>query len=750
MGQRVTHLKKSKTFKSKSNENGSSSGKKYPLPIESLILRRIHTQYATDKNGQGDKSIAIGNTVETSSGGSLGLNDLISDESEQSISILTPYTPRPHQVGGEFTLNLPRSTFSTDEIDELAISVRHKFPNDTSFSQSLPELRSTNYGSSEETIGNQTVRHNETNIRDQDRAQFNLLDFPILVVENLLKHFTPSSILSLRATCKTTKSWVESDPKYLSDFQLKIESTTCDFHSPPCTGPWSNFSIPYIRLNSGFIQDTIDKYCDGIWNLKIFAPKTFSSVVSAYPCQDGHRLFKIIHQCPLLQLLSLCRLDTLTQLGNQQLDNLRILSIDRIQWMKHSDFALFEGIIMKCPNLEYLKIPEFEILGSLAFIFYDANTQPEVQNLIHPLIKYLDEFRCGKNWNTYRPKLYIDVVEYEDFKLCSSEAFYDLSRKCMNCNAVLMNVYFVPRDAVQRNQEDIVESFASMFGFIKIDFHAELWRNLEVMECWIEDFPEDVDLTTRQLEFLKTIPKIKSLKSLTIRMSVEEPEVCSAALDACVGQEYCRIKKLILRRHSLNASTNRPVKIPVGFGRAFSNVKHLYFQELDAKNEDFQHLWEDLVNLEELFMYKCPYLSQEAFLGSDSKGEPPILKLTKLQVLVVFLQDGVSVFDDQFIHRALKFMKLKGFALRGVTGVDFTEEGMLSLLNTPFHDSVEDFEAPSSSFRPTMSAGYWSFYLKLPKKELRQNRIWLSCSVLLNSLSSKKHRYDFKRKCLTL
>ncbi|ODM98785.1 hypothetical protein Ocin01_07903 [Orchesella cincta] len=715
MGQRITHLKKSKTVKSKSTDvQGGGGGKKYPLPIESLILRRIHKQYATE-NGPANKT-----DIKETKSVSLGLNDLISDESQQSISVLTAYP----------SSNSTLSTTEELDLEEVAISVLHEISSGSAIS-ALNELR----------------REREQSIKDQNNnAPFNLLDFPILVIENLLKHFSPSSILALRATCQTTKAWVEADDKYLADFQVKIEPTTCEYHSPPSTGPWSNFAIPYIRLSSGFIQDTIDRYYDIIWNLKIFAPKTFSSVVSTYPCQDSHRLFKIIYQCPLLQILSLCRLDTLTNLGSnqQQLDNLRVLSIDRIQWMKHSDFSLFEGIIMKCPNLEYLKIPEFEILGSLAFIFYDANTQPEVQNLIYPLIKYLDTYRTKE----ISSKLYIDVVEYEDFKLCSSEAFYDLSRKCMDANAVLMNVYFVPRDAALRNQEDIVESFASMFGFIKIDFHAGLWRNLEVMECWIEDFPEDVDLTTRQLEFLKTIPKIHSLKSLTIRMSVEEPEICSAALNACVGQEYSRISKLILRRHCLNASD--PVRIPIGFGKAFANIKHLYFQELDSKNEDFQHLWPDLVNLEELFMYKCPYLTQEAFLGSDPDEEPPILKLSKLQVVVVFLQDGVSGFDDQFIQRALKYMKLKGFALRGVSGVDFTEEGMLSLLNTPFHDSVEDFEAPSSSFRPTMSAGYWRFYLALPKKELRQNRIWLSCSVLLNSLSSKKHPYDFKRKCLSL
>lgn len=321
------------------------------------------------------------------------------------------------------------------------------------------------------------------------------------------------------------------------------------------------------------------------------------------------------------------------------LGNLRTLCIDRIQWMNHCDFQIFEGIIVQCPHLEYLKIPQFEILGSLAFIFYDANASPEKEHLIRPIIRYLDRFRnpitSSSKDISFRPtlskskKLYIDVVEFEDFKLCSSEIFYELSRKCLECNAVLMNVYFVPRDAVFRNQQDIVESFASMFGFIKIDFHAELWKNLEVMECWIEDFPDDFELTLRQLSFLRTIAKINTVRSLTIRLSVDDPDICSAALEACVGQVYGGIQKLILRRHPLNPENK--VRIPPEFGNSFVNVKYLYLQEIDSTNEDFRRLWPNLPNLVDLFVYKCPYLTQDSFLGEIIDGEekePPILQMT--------------------------------------------------------------------------------------------------------------------------
>lgn len=454
------------------------------------------------------------------------------------------------------------------------------------------------------------------------------------VVQRLLDFLNPFAILALRATCKATKAWIDYNDYILRDFEVRIEPELCKYqhdHEPPHQSPWSNFALPYVHLNSQFIYDTIDNHADIIWNLEIYAPKTLCSA-NTYPSNHPGRLFDIVARCKQLECLKICRFDTLTHLpeGNDCFQYLRVLSIDRIQWMNISDFPLFEDLIMKCPLLEYLKVPEYEILGSLAFIFFDQNASPDKEHLIRPLIKYMDHYRhfSSKDNPRWRKcKLYIDVVEFEDFKLCSSELFYELSRKCLECNAVLMNVYFVPRDAVLRDEQNIVESFASMFGFIKIDFHAELWKNLEVMECWIEDFPDDLDLTIRQFEFLKTVSKIKSLRSLTIRMSVDDPEICSGALEACIGQTYPQIKKLILRRHQVVPDIF--VRIPVGFGNAFCDLKFLYFQELDARNEDFEALWPSLTNLEELYVYKCPYLTQEAFIGSNDKDEEAsVLKLT--------------------------------------------------------------------------------------------------------------------------
>lgn len=481
---------------------------------------------------------------------------------------------------------------------------------------------------------------NQADAFEEDEP-FNIINLPILVVERLLDYLNPLAILALRATCKTTKAWIDWNDYILRDFEMRIEPEVCKYHTePPHTSPWSNFAIPFVHLQSDFIQDTIDNFSDIIWSLDIYSPKTLCSTGN-YPSNHPSTLFEIIGRCHQLQRLKICRFDTLTQIpeGNESFQCLRVLSIDRIQWMNHGDFLLFHNLIMKCPNLEYLKVPEYEILGSLAFIYFDQNASPEKEHLIRPIIQYLDYYRCPSenkvvSKQRQQTKLYIDVVEFEDFKLCSSEIFYELSRKCLECNAVLMNVYFVPRDAVLRNEQNIVESFASMFGFIKIDFRAELWKNLEVMECWIEEFPEDLELTMRQFEFLKTVSKIEKLRSLTIRMSVDDPDICSRALEACVGQQYKGIKKLILRRHQVTPDSY--VKIPSGFGQAFCNLRFIYFQELDSRNEDFQRLWPTLNNLEELFVYKCSHLTQEAFIGSGSEEHDiPLLKLTSTAITIV-------------------------------------------------------------------------------------------------------------------